>query len=208
MKTKLIMLAVSAFALTACKTEFTGQIQAREAIRANVKKGQNYIPAGVSNLKLTIKNRKKAEIEVSVAGKKNNPVIPLNLKGSQLPETSGPIVILGRNSGQPFDIRGNVVTSVERGPLRRGYESCQESVPVRRCYPHPRMPCDTGWDVVQGEREIEYYDELYNSRLNAQLINSRTQTNQGEIGATNTWSERRVVYRSYCRYYGYPRYPY
>lgn len=201
--TKSILVALSVLMLTACKTEFRGQVSANEPIKANVKKGQSYIPAGVSDLKLTIKSKKKAEIEVGVAGKKNNPVIPLDLRGSTLPQTSGDIVILGRNSGQPFDLRGRIDTRVERGPLRRGYETCQESVPVRRC--HPGYGCDRGWEFVTGERAIEYYEDLYQSRIAIQVLESRNQHEQGQIRATDSWVERRVVSSSYCRVYGYPR---
>lgn len=205
MKTKLVTLAMAALFLAGCKTEYTGTVTVQEALRPNVKKGQNVLNPGSYNMTLTIKSKKKAEIEVKLGGRGNNPVIPLNIKNAQLPKENGPIVILGRNSGQPFDIRGVLETRSERGDLRRGREQCSETVPVRDCWGGPHGPrCGTRWENVWGDRDIEYYDVTYHRTFAAQLLNAKDQRVQGELGGSDVWSERRVTWSSRC----YVRGPY
>lgn len=196
------VLSLSLFAV-GCKTEYKGRMDVFETLTPVVKKGNKTLAPGSYDATLTIKNEDMAEIEVSVAGRNNNPVLPFRLRGADLPRENGPIYIASSVSGQPYDLRGELSTIRTQGPLRRGNESCTEQVPERVCWRDRsgRVICETRWRTVYGTQNIEYYDLFTDTRVNASLEDPRAHQELARLSAADSSAERMVTYRSHCHWY-------
>jgi hypothetical protein len=174
-----------------------------ETLKPHVKKGDKTIEPGTYKAELKIKNNDKAELEIFKSGRRNNPVLPLNLKGAQVPRENGPINISSVISGQPYNLRGELQTTRTQSPLRRGRESCQEQVPERFCWrdAYGRVYCETRWRTVYGSQDIEYFDRFTDSRITANLESIQIPKVVARLFAADSYAERIVTYRSRCYWY-------
>lgn len=196
------LIVLSLFSI-ACKTEYVGQIEVLETLRPNVKKGDKIIEPGTYKAELKIKNKDKAELEITKSGRRNNPILPLNLKGAQIPRENGPFLLSSVISGQPFNLRGDLATTRTESPLRRGRESCQEQVPERVCWRDNfgRVYCETRWRTIYGSQDIEYFDRFTDSRITADLESVQNPKVVARLSAADSYTERVVTYRSRCYWY-------
>lgn len=196
------LLILSLFSI-ACKTEYVGQIEVLETLKPVVKKGDKTIEPGTYKAELKFKRNDKAELEITKSGRRNNPVLALNLKGAQIPRENGPFVVSSVISGQPFNMRGELTTNRTETPLQRGRESCQEQVPERFCWRDNfgRVYCETRWRTVYGSQDIEYFDRFTDSRIDADIESVQNPKMVARLSATDSSAERVVTYRSRCYWY-------
>src|SRR5690606_97143 len=99
--------------VSACKDTISGQLQSTETLTFNVKKGANQVPAGTWNATIEIPSKKEVRLVVPLSDNKKDLVkasfkVP---KGTVFPENNGSFYLNSAQSGQPYDIEGEVSTS-------------------------------------------------------------------------------------------------
>jgi hypothetical protein len=192
-------LLVAAVAVVGCRSEYKGQILVHQAFTAKVSKGSNKVDAGTHDARLRIDQRNnKAVLEISKSGRNNNPHVTFNLRGTRLPR-NGAIRLTGAQSGQNFDVIGEIRTIEERTRTRRDYQSCETYVREQYCWrdQNGRTVCEWRTRRVMGRQEIEYYDEITTSDLSLDLV-APEQTILAEVDGHDTYSRRVVTYEGQC----------
>lgn len=185
-------------ALSGCRT-FEGQMHTKEKLTFNERKN-NVVEPGVADAKLKVESKDKVILEVSKAGRNNNPKITFRIpKHEPLPSYDGAFELTSQQVGQPYDVKGDLRSKITRGPQRRKTESCTYYDRVERCQQvNGREYCE--WERVErtGERCVEYYEETTIQDLVFDLYKPGTSENvsqfDGQYRSTQdiiTWRDHR-----------------
>lgn len=201
MKKQTIVLGLfAALTMTACEREFKGSIALSSPLQVKQKKGIAVIPAGAFALELDVESKKEIELKIKTpAGKKE-----IKIKSSSdllLPKEGGRVVISGAQTGQTFDIVGEVDHRVDESADRFRVESCSEVLSRRVCRVDINgvESCATESITVPGQREVRYHTRTETRLLSAQLINRADGAVIGDMDGANRASEEIVTGRSGCR---------
>ena len=201
MKKQTIVLGLlSALMMTACEKEFKGSIVLNSPLQILQKKGAVVIPAGAFALELDVEGKKEIELKIKTpAGKRE-----LKLKSSSdllLPKEAGRVVISGAQTGQAFDIVGEVHFQVDESSDRFRIENCSEVITRRVCRVDVAgiETCSRESVSVPGQREIRYHTRTETRLLSAQVVNRADGAAIGAIDGTNRASSEVITGRSPCR---------
>jgi hypothetical protein len=117
--------------------------------------------------------------------------IPSN---NHLPNYSGPISLSHDESGQPFDLRGNVTTQESDGPQQSGWQSCTRTEYQQQC---GQQGCYTVPVQVPGQQFVRYHLHYTDTKLDVQIIPA------GKSAAAATFAGERNVGEQVAEYVGY-----
>lgn len=198
---KVLIGAFCALAIVACSKTVDGLLTNKEALTFNVKKGASTIPAGRWNAQIKIVSKKEVQLAVAIPGQ-NSAVeasfkVPKHVK---LPQGNGTFELESQDSGQPYDVQGEVSSTHEDSPERWETEPCSYQVQHQVCNHGPNGPvCWTEIYTVQGWRDSRYFvrDTVQKTELN--LLNLNKTNVAGNFNATDRYSERIYTYQSACR---------
>lgn len=201
MKKQTIVLGLlSALMMTACEREFKGSIVLNSPLAIVQKKGPVIIPAGAFALELDVESKKEIQLKIKTpAGKRE-----LKIKSSSdllLPKEGGRVVISGAQTGQAFDIVGEVDYQVHESSDRFRVESCSELITRRVCRLDVNgiETCSRESVSVPGQREVRYHTRTETRLLSAQIVNRADGAAAAEIDGANRASSEIVTGRSLCR---------
>jgi hypothetical protein len=138
MMKKMILAAAAVLVLGACNDSVNGTLQVDHPFQVTNKDGDSLtLPAGVYNSTLKLKDSHTLDVIFKTNGQNQTVRIKLP-KGQSLPTNgNGQFVIKGDDVGTGFDISGNLVTTVAKGPQQQGFASCYMQPLPPICYPGP-----------------------------------------------------------------------
>jgi hypothetical protein len=183
-----------------CK-EFEGRIEVSETLTPIVKKGNKTIAPGSYDVKVTFPDKKKARIEVKIEGKNNNPQIDLKLpSGKSFPEYDGPITLSSQESGQPYDVNGNLRSDIQRTQTVRDEETCTYYVRERECNTdkNGNRVCKDRDVAHTGDRPVEYYYEELTQYLDLSLERPNSNVEVAHLGGTYFNRDKIYTYQGPC----------
>jgi hypothetical protein len=183
--------------VTGCK-DFKGRIEILKPLQLNVVKGDSQVGVGANDISVTFKSKNEVKLEISKAGKNNNPQVLFKLpERMRLPNYSGPVDIPAESSGQNYDVQGFLESETFDGPVVRDYNTCTVEVPLRQCYldNKGREICS---EKVTGREMVEYFDRETHSRIDLALLEAASSERAAQLVAFDTQTERRYIYRGRC----------
>lgn len=109
--------------------------------------------------------RKELAIDLTVNGGEQKILlkVPSNVS---VPKNDGELKLSAAQSGQPFDLDGNVATSTEDGPEQAGVESCTRTETEERCDQHGCFPVTI---TINGQQEVRFFYRDMIRDVSAQL---------------------------------------
>jgi hypothetical protein len=195
---KVIVLLGTALALMGCKPEYEGQLKVTDASLTGVVKGHKVtFPTGSYHTLLTINSKTKATLKVKAANASYDLVLNIP-KSVQLPSESGPIRLTAAQSGQPFDIDGDLVSRTYQTEVQTGQMSCERQEPETVCWGGPHPGCATRWVTYPGWQRVQYYDVVNEKRLTADLKEAGTAHVSATLFGSNSESKRHYLYQGPC----------
>ncbi len=168
----LIALIGVSLSMTACKTTFSGVLDAKEELSLNVKKKVVKVEAGQKNASLHINSKTDATLEIHLAGNNNNIKATFKIPTQEIPE-NGTFKVSAATLKQAYDAEGEMKTDVRDTEIRDGLEFCQRRVYAGSdCYTDDkgRIHCHPVYEYVTGERYVEYFDRITTRDLKLELI--------------------------------------
>lgn len=198
---KLIVASMLSVGIVGCK-EFEGRIQVLETLTPIVKKGNKTLTPGSYDVKVSFPEKNKARIEVSVSGKNNNPQIDLKIpKGKKFPDYDGLIALSSSESGQPFDVTGDIRSEIDRSQRMRDVESCTYYTRERECVTdkNGNRVCKDRKVAHEGEKQVEFYYEELTQYLELELLRTGTNIEIARLGGTHFEREKVYTYEGSCR---------
>lgn len=183
--------------LNACKT-YDGQLEVRQTLEFNEKKN-NFIEPGLYDAKLKIDSETSTTLTVAVGSSSKNPKIKFKIpKQEKLPEDNGPFELSAAQTGQPYDIRGDLKTTVTQSDEKMGYESCQYHDYVYDCYYQGgKKHCGYFYKEMRGERCIRYYNRYRDQVIAFDLLISNSKTSLGKFEGSHRSTERIILWKDY-----------
>lgn len=195
---KITILLVSAFAMMGCKPEFQGQLKVVDQSLPTVVNGHTVsFPTGIYNTVLKLNSKSKATLTVKTA--KTSYDLVLQIPSSvQIPSENGPINLTAKQSGQPFDLAGQMATNTYQTEVQSGQQSCQIQEPETVCWGGPRPGCDTRWVTRPGWQQVQYYDVVTEKSLNAEIRQTGTAHVSANLSVSNSDSQRHYLSQGPC----------
>lgn len=188
---KKIALVLMAFIFVTGCEDMSGLLKVSEKFSVLVNGRSKVIPEGTHNTKLDFE-RERITATIEVNGR-NIQVLILLPNTVSLPE-NGPFVIKSEQSGQPFDIKGQIQTTITRSDLKTDRETCE--------YRSQEPVCDqygcTIRDVTKwGWRDIEYFEETTDKQL---FFNTLSQSGvaQSRFDGASKTTTRRMTFEGQC----------
>lgn len=201
MNLKGLTLLLSVGLLLGCK-DYNGHLEVYENISVKPKRGDSLLRSGEYTVELKVKSSKKSVLEIKNASTDGDDIkLEFKYNKNTIPKYNGTFKILAKESGQPFDVLGELKSQThERGPYRRT-ESCSYTRYETICWPTPRgTVCRSEPRHYQGWEDIEYYDSVTEQNLSLELKDSMDKRRLGLMNGRDTERTERVVYRSGCRW--------
>ena len=123
--------------------------------------------------------------------------LTLRIPGNNhLPNYSGPISLSHTESGQPFDLRGDIDTKESDGPQQSGWRSCTRTEYEQRCDQHG---CYSVPVQVGGQQYVRYHLHYTDSKLNVQLFSAGSSAAAAGFAGERNVAEQVNEYEGYCQ---------
>jgi hypothetical protein len=143
--------------------DLSGTLQVRNPITFKDEKGKTFsLPQGghATDFDYDHNGGKDSELEIKVkdtSGKKRKVILKVPA-GINVPTYRGTFLLTGAQTGQAFDLRGEVQTDVQDSGPQYGSESCSWTRRVERCYRDSRghRRCDWVRETTWGRRDYTY----------------------------------------------------
>lgn len=195
---KVMILLVAAFAMMGCKPEFQGQLKVVDQSLPSVVKGHAVsFPTGTYNTVLKINSKSKATLTVKAANASYDLVLTIP-NGVNIPSENGPLNLTAKQSGQPFDLAGNLATHTYQTEVQSGSQSCQVQEPEQYCWGGPNPGCSTQWVTRPGWQQVQFYDVVTEKNLTAEIRQTGTAHVSGNLSGTNSESQRHYLRQGPC----------
>ncbi|MCM2282851.1 MAG: hypothetical protein NDI61_13510 [Bdellovibrionaceae bacterium] len=196
-----LSLLMMAFVLAGCE-DFSGQMNVTAPFAALAKSGRFSqprsitIPAGAYSVNVDTKLSGDVDLSLKVNGKSET--IRVQIPKDRVPKENGVFTVSAAESGQPFDLRGELETTYERSHLYRGWDSCTRTVPQQVCgYDRDgRYYCRVEYVTVWGQQQVEYYLLTTSRALAIEL--TKAQTSLADIEGHNSSTHKVYTYQGYC----------
>lgn len=191
-------LLITTLVLVACGTEFSGQLKVVDPNLPGIVNGHTLaFPTGTYKATLSIKSKSKAVLTLKGASASYDLVfkIPSNVT---LPSENGPINLTSQQSGQPFDLVGNLATHSSQTAVQNGQVSCTRQEPETVCWGGPHPGCTTHWVNYPGWQQVQYYDVVTEQSLTAELRQTGTAHVSGNLAGSNSDSDRHYISQGPC----------
>ena len=196
---KLFALGLGALLLAACDP-ITGQMKVSKTFVANYKGffgnvSQTQIKAGNYGASLDFESQTKAVLTLrSAQGEEQSMTLAIP-EGAQVPRYSGPISLKGTQSGQPFDIKGEIDTDESDTGSTRTTESCSRTETRQICR---RDHCETETITISGDREVEYHYHSTSTSMSLKLLNPSSKAVLATFSGTRYSSGKVYDYQGSC----------
>lgn len=211
---KNLFFALVAFGLVGCN-DVAGTLNVQQSFTAVTKGGlfkraqEVQIPAGQHSIELSGSLGGDLTIKMSLNGRNEKirmdiPRKGYNTRDGRFPTENGRFDLLSQQLKQPFDIRGEVQTTYEDGPLRRDREYCQYPRDTRVCEIDPdtkRRTCHTETEYVTGEREVEYFNRSELKRISFVVYPASQRNGVADFVGHDNSEYKKYTYEGRC----YPR---
>lgn len=189
-------------AMSSCKLTLTGKLEAFDSLSFNPKKkkhGPILADAGTYSATLSFKSKKKIYLKFK-DGKKKKVLFRIP-KGKKLPRTSGAFTLLSSESGQPYDLEGEIDTSFSSGPQTTSTESCSETYYRRVCRRNEegKRECYREAYTEYGTRQVTGHYEYTEKALSSILKDKNSGAVVGQFNGTHHDSTFSVDYYGGCR---------
>jgi hypothetical protein len=196
MKKFFLFLSV-AVAMTACKTDYDGRLQVVEPMPGVVNGKKVTFPVGTYPATLAFNSKTKVTLTVKAANKSYDLVMKIPNMTSA-PADGTPVIWDSKITGQPFDIYGQTSTRQYQTPVKTTQMSCQYQRPETVCWGGPRPGCGTQWVTYQGWQQVEYYDDVTERTVTAEVREPGTAHPYADLSGTNDDTDRHYVSQGPC----------
>jgi hypothetical protein len=209
---------LAAFALTGCN-EVKGTFSASAPLELKLKKKTVTLVPGEYRAELS-RNRKGDELKLEIRAGKDKNKLSLRLpETTRLPKGSGEFVLRAADTGQAWDVRGQVRVETTVGERERAWESCTIQYNRGYCgrygrypydrydpyYPHdPYDPYGDRWGrcggyTYHGYREVEFRPVTTTQTVNLEFADAQTDETVGTFAGGREDVERRYEFMGACR---------
>lgn len=193
MKNKVLLVAISAFALMGCDP-IEGLLHVDKNLKVTHDQSESVnLTPGDYPMKLNISGRKSAQIKLKTGNRDLK--LNLNIAAKSIPD-NGTLKLNSKQTGQPFDLQLTVKTTYHDSERRREFESCElmpnpPNCGPNGCYggnPNPR------W----GSRDIEYIIRTSTKKLDANLLAPGTQDILARLDGDRVIATKIITRQGYC----------
>ncbi len=217
MKSLIVLAALSLLSVSCVKIE--GTLNVEQVLTAKKRSGflnlgikAIDIQPGTYHASLKVNNAKSFTLKLK-ADKEGEAdiLIPLKSENNFSIPTNGNVVIRGAQISQPFDISGNIKTTVTNSETVRSTENCSLQRTERYCdkictppaNPYGTIHCTVQCqDVVTyypGSRFVEYHNKYTERNLNAELLDAQSKAMKATFSGTDYESSKVYDYYGECR---------
>jgi hypothetical protein len=210
-----ITLALGALALTACNP-INGQLKVTQTFSAHshdnpynctpednrpvcggpVLPDEFQVTPGTYSAGFDLSSRNAAVFSIKV-GQGITRNIQLKIpNNNRVPTYSGPISLTHGESGQPFDLRGNINTRESDSAQERGWESCTYTEYHQVCGPRG---CHTETISRPGQQWVEYHYHYTDTSLGVQLFRVGSSSAAATFAGERHSTDRVVDQAGVCR---------
>ena len=117
-----------------------------------------------------------------------------------LPARTGSFTVSAIESGQIFDLRGNVDTVHSRSSTQVGWESCQRQVLHATCGYGKKRSCGHHYITVYGERPVTYHYEIETKNVWLALVSADRAQELATFAGSQTHHYKIYEDIGYCHY--------
>jgi hypothetical protein len=187
-----ILCSLLMLAFVGCE-DLSGQLNVSQEFAVLVKGKTKQVPVGNYDTSLDFKRDKiKVKIELASGSIKLDLDVP---KGTQLP-SNGNFELLSGQTGQPFDVLGDVATKVSESGPQSQYESCQYQTYDTVC---DQNGCHYIPVTRNGSRYIEFFVRQTDSTMNFDIAEpSQVKKTKAHFVGTSRTSERIITRAGQC----------
>jgi hypothetical protein len=192
----LIPLLFAAVLFTGCE-KIEGQLNVTKDVKLKTTKGvARTVRVGTYSADLKANTKKKITLRLNNDGDEK---YEFNVPDRSIPE-NGSFTVKSDVVGQPVDLRGEVKTTVTRGGIQQGFESCEYRVPVQYCSPRPGggTTCSTRWETRYGRRFVRYYDNKTTKDVLLSISAANVAEESAQFQGDVAWIDRVVVSADQC----------
>lgn len=157
-----------------------------------------YIPAGSYPAELEFKKKDRVELDVQLEGAEDD--IRLHIpEDVHFPEYNGDIFLSSEDSGQPWDVEGEVETNTTRSDAYSARENCSYRARERICERRDgRRHCWYEYVTRYGYKEVEYYNKYTRSNIGLDLIDPASQRLLANFKGYRSDSEKVYTFQGNC----------
>lgn len=204
---KILGILIASIMATSC---IHGNLDVKKELTVNRKSGFLYqsrkeakIQPGLYSARLHAISDKNYTLKVNLGGN-DNVLIPIKGKNDLKVPYDGKISISHNDIGQPFDIQGNMDTSVRVTERVRATETCYvsryETVCTNECDQYGcRRFCRDVTVSFPGYREVEYHNRITGRELSVDLMSVDKQEVLASFNGSQTSVDRIYDYYGICR---------
>ncbi len=183
---------------------FEGQMNALKPFEAIAKNGAFgraktiVVPTGTHSVSVET-GVSSATISLELSGKKE--AIVVKVPRNRIPKEQGGFEVLASESGQPFDMLGNLDIDHTRSRRYRDQEACSRTVPREVCGydSEGRWYCMIDYVTVYGRQEVEYYNLSTRRHLDVRLSNpADTNDVLATLDGHDTTVDKVYTYQGHC----------
>lgn len=217
MKSLMAVVALSLLSVSCVNLE--GNLNVEQMLTAkkrggflNLKMKSVDIQPGIYHASLKVNNAKSFTLKLK-ADKEGEAdiLIPIKSEKDFAVPANGNVIIRGSEINQPFDISGNIKTTVTNSNTVRSTEDCSAQRTERYCdrvCTAPTQPSGTVYcnvvchDVVvtyQGTRFVEYHNKFTERNLTAELLDAQNKAVRARFTGTDYDTDKVYDYYGECR---------
>lgn len=207
-------IAVSFLGLVSCNEKIKGTLSLQSSLPVKVTQKSNWcnegtnceeivdktLPTGDYSTTLRFIGRHDVEMQVKYNREQWNINIHIP-SGANLPSENGTISLTSQQTGQPFDLAGDVQTQKQRGQTVRENESCSYTDYRHECYVTGNPPATVCRDVPYtrwGYRDVEFYNVQVHREVKMNAYAPRSPAVLGTFTSVSDWTERVYTYQGRC----------
>lgn len=183
--------------ITACKTDYPGRLQIAEPMPGIVDGKSIHIPVGTYPSTLTFNSKTKVILSVTVGETEYDMILKIPNMTST-PADGTPVSWDSKVTGQPYDLVGMTTTKDYQTPVKTTQMSCQYQRPETICWGGPNPGCGTHWVTVQGWQTVQYFDNVTDRTIEAEVREPGTTHPYADLSVTNSDVDRHYVSEGPC----------
>lgn len=205
---------LAAFVLVGCQ-EIQGRFEATAPLVLKQKKETITLPPGEYRAEVS-RNRKGSELEFQIRRGKQKHEVKLRLpEATRLPKEGGSFVLRAADTGQAWDVRGEMSQETAIGDLIHGHEPCTVQVNRGWCdryggrYPRrgdrydPYDPYYDGWGrcsyTYHGFREVDFREVRTTTFVSLEFSDAQTDLTIGTFNGQRADVVRDYEFIGHCR---------
>jgi hypothetical protein len=192
MKKRILSLTLTSLLLLACE-EIPGRLKVLSDMTVNSNGDSLRLPVGDYETSLQLSGH---QINAQIKTESGSVYVEMNVpKNAELPE-NGPFELTATQSGQPFDVKGTINTSVQRSEDRTETETCEVEYYETICTP---QGCYSVPRYRNGFRSVRYYVETIDRKVSFSAVKTSTsKITLAKFYGSDSRSRRHVIAQDRC----------